>query len=111
MKDVLKVATTAADELVCPLCGADYLHHTGVEIYNRERDDDTHLIGCVNMQVEAELDIRLDPQNPSRRQSGMRIRFWCEICGEHPILNIAAHKGMTLVYWSRPSLVEKLRLR
>lgn len=53
-----------ANELVCPNCDSSYTRHHDVEIYVRERGDDSSGI-----------------RNPSSRQNGIRISISCEDCG------------------------------
>lgn len=38
--------------------------------------------------------------NPSARRDGLRVHFWCEFCGDGLTLNIAQHKGVTLLDWT-----------
>jgi hypothetical protein len=38
--------------------------------------------------------------NPSARRGAVVIEFSCEGCGHHSLLEMAQHKGQTLVRWS-----------
>jgi hypothetical protein len=89
-----------ASDLICPRCGADYLHHKGVTVYDRSEDAatviETKLFGN---KVEIDANSTGDG-NPSRRRDGLVIDFWCEGCGEAPLqLCIAQHKGATEIGW------------
>jgi hypothetical protein len=84
--------------LPCPACGCDYLHHDEVKVFCRPEDASTvtettvsdH--GCTVDETDGE-------HNPSDRRGGISIRFWCEQCSARPVLQIAQHKGASLVSW------------
>jgi hypothetical protein len=85
------------DILTCPSCGYTYMHHVGVEVFDRDREDsETGL----HLSVEPGGVVRMDTKqagNPSSRRDGVRIYLWCEGCPEKSVLTIAQHKGLTLV--------------
>ncbi len=94
--------------LTCPKCGDFNLHHSNVEIFNRDKEDakeglhvETH-----DQLVFVDRDMA---DNPSSRRNGFRILFSCESC--HTDVNtgealepdmwlmISQHKGATEFCW------------
>lgn len=100
--------------LSCPECGEPYLHHLGIELFNRKEDsgDGLHISASVsddfyfNQVEEFKYDeniIKVDSdlsRNPSLRRGGIIIKFACDHCGPHE-LTISQHKGLTLMEWSK----------
>lgn len=96
--------------LECPCCGCSYLHHVGVELFNRNEDDESgeHIqlyvkesYGWNNSNIIApdhSIDNNMQ-SNPSLRRTGIIVKFACEDCGEIVDLCFAQHKGMTLTDW------------
>jgi hypothetical protein len=92
--------------LRCPRCGDDYLHHTRVEVFDREEDAAVGLhttAGAEDVRVDRDLS-----QNPSSRRDGIAIAFYCEMCdgnsdgpGPGVVLTIAQHKGRTFLAWRK----------
>ena len=83
--------------LVCPNCEQQFLHQVSAGVWFRE-EDDTHTGGHWITQGSVRA---ADPtDNPSRRRSGLSIRFECERCEAKPCLNIVQHKGETFVQWA-----------
>lgn len=81
--------------LKCPFCGFDCTHHTKVEVFDRKNDAEVGLhVTVIRGSIETDMDIS---NNPSCRRQGLLIHFWCEGCGERPILGLAQHKGQTYV--------------
>ena len=88
--------------LLCPCCGGDYLHHVGVVVYDRPREDapsyETRIAtgqGC-DGGFGGDVPAR---GNPSSRRHGVAIDFVCELCGESAELVIAQHKGQSYLAW------------
>lgn len=82
-------------ELLCPACGGNYLRHGRIHVYDRSEDSRTgvHVTvsgSAVNMNSDMS-------GNPSGRREGLLIEFFCEQCEAQPVLQIAQHKGLTLV--------------
>lgn len=84
--------------LQCPECGGSYLHHDEVKVFCRPEDASTVIEttvsdrGCTVYETDGE-------HNPSDRRGGISIQFWCEHCPALPVLQIAQHKGESLVSW------------
>lgn len=103
MKTKVELDELAPDtsHLLCPHCGEGYLHQGIVEVYNRPEDSDT--VRCSIVGEENIFSAMVDnntSNNPSSRRSGMLIHFDCEYCdGLDLKLNIAQHKGFTLMHW------------
>lgn len=99
-KEIKTADLGGATDLLCPRCGADYLHHKAVTTYDRGEDAGT----VVETRVEG-ANIAIDTtspgiDNPSRRRDGLVIEFTCECCGDAPIqLCIGQHKGATEIGW------------
>lgn len=93
------------NELLCPRCKSEYLHHIAVSLYTRKREDiETHAIHITLLggdvgktQTTFEKDSQL---NPSSRRGGVVIDFSCEECGLICGLTFAQHKGCTFVQWT-----------
>jgi hypothetical protein len=88
-------------ELLCPLCGGNYLHHGRVAVYHREREDaerirETRVVGAVAFSTTTTAG---QSRCPSDRRSGIGIIFWCQLCRGNSELTFVQHKGRTLVAW------------
>ena len=93
-----------AEELGCPSCGGGYLHHDGVQVFDRGEDAPKGL----HVRWEAgEARVCIDElrENPSSRRGAITIRFHCEGCPAKPKLAIVQHKGMTYVGWLEESVI------
>ncbi|NLX17393.1 MAG: hypothetical protein GXY45_10565 [Ramlibacter sp.] len=86
------------DELVCPNCGGENLHHGTVTVYERDREDSaTGRIVSTEDYVVANTSMK---GNPSARRNGLLIGFKCEHCDADPVLAITQHKGCTYFHWA-----------
>jgi len=86
--------------LLCPCCGETYLHHGNVDIFMRPEDGtDTVHTSVTGFTTKTTLVKSNTVDNPSSRRYGLRIGFWCEICGEESALTLAQHKGNTHIQW------------
>jgi hypothetical protein len=89
--------------LQCPR-GCAYgsnLHHGKVEVFYRTEDDERVLVTAIDRRiVKADLVPNAGSGNPSSRRNGIRVHFWCELCGDGLIFNLAQHKGQTLLSWT-----------
>lgn len=84
--------------LRCPSCGGEYLHHTTVEVYNRNEDGTHGQRTVVEEGVNNYGLTRVDNNvngNPSPRRHGLVVNFYCEECEALPKLLIWQHKGST----------------
>ena len=83
--------------LRCPCCSGAYLHHGRVEVFERPEDASTGFHVHVDGQrVHIDTDLA---GNPSRRRTGIKIAFECELCGTNGTLSFVQHKGNTFVEW------------
>jgi hypothetical protein len=101
-------------ELLCPGCGGSNLHHADVLVFDRAEDaDEVKRITVEHGADEAgypalgsaKVSMSLVPNdsnsgNPSSRRNGITIAFMCENCSAASVLEIAQHKGATLVGWA-----------
>ena len=82
-------------KMVCPYCGDDYVHHTGVRAFERDYED-----GPSRALSTEDPDPRWIADdlnlNPSSRRNGLYIDFWAE-CGHEWILAFYQHKGQTFL--------------
>lgn len=87
-------------ELRCPHCGDYNLHHDKVSVYERDTEDSAQgrrtTVSKNSVLVESSIE-----GNPSSRRNGLKIRFFCENCGNglRYTLSIQQHKGMTYLHW------------
>ncbi|HDZ07733.1 hypothetical protein [Pseudohongiella sp.] len=86
---------TLGAELLCPNCDGRFLHHEGVQVFEREEDDDTGLHLMVKNGVFTKDSDLSD--NPSPRRHGLFIEFCCENCDARPVLSVIQHKGSTYI--------------
>lgn len=95
---VIPNGSMGLEGLKCPGCGWEFLHHDKVEVWWRDREDSTtgqHVV-CAEGQslvVDGEM-----AGNPSGRRDGVTVHLWCEVCGARSFLDLAQHKGHTLLY-------------
>ncbi len=87
--------------LKCPMCAKKgfegHIQHQQIETY--ERNEDKEVGTYVSIKGE---DVKIDKENtltgnPSNRRSGIAITFWCDNCHATSRLELAQHKGQTLV--------------
>ena len=102
---------TGVDHAVlrCPRCGGANLHHGGVAIFDRVKEDDPKTIVTTfcNRTIQTSVGPTKGSGNPSSRRGGLSIGFWCEHCDggsdwrEHGAieLTISQHKGETQMAW------------
>lgn len=92
-----------AADLLCPRCGGHYLHHTGVTMYECDKDDpNVTVIDTVGPTIS--INTKSPAGNPSSRRHGMVIKFNCELCSssapdDYIELAFGQHKGATKVLW------------
>jgi hypothetical protein len=92
-------------ELMCPRCGSQYLHHTGVTVFSRGEDRDPLVrVNVIGTSVTTEVVAAGASGNPSGRRDGLAIQFMCEQCNKSDKpqvleLTVAQHKGLTLLAW------------
>jgi hypothetical protein len=82
--------------LLCPVCGGGNLHHGVVEVFTRNKEDSEYgyHITVDGGWAATDHDLKL---NPSARRDGVLIHLQCE-CGCGPfVLQVAQHKGATLM--------------
>ena len=95
------IRITEQGELLCPSCGHHETHHDRVAAHSRVEDGVAEVV-VVDVpdtdprEPPAPRPHRL-PCNPSGRRSGVVIEGWCEGCQARWYLNVAQHKGLTLV--------------
>ena len=91
------------EELECPHCGENYLHQIKVDVFQRSEDEESvfHVqVGNTRIAKTAVVNNNRSG-NPSLRRNGLTITFSCETCEETPKLDLAQHKGCTLVTWRK----------
>lgn len=82
--------------LLCACCGeSNGLHHATIDVFDRQEDATKGLHVHVHAG-QAAIDTDLTG-NPSARRDGIKITFWCELCGGSSSLSIAQHKGQEFI--------------
>lgn len=98
----MQVKLDENNELLCPHCDSNYLHHGTVTVYSREEDDAAIVRTEVSLHsTHAALVPNAKSGNPSSRRGGFAITFWCETCNGDSRLTFAQHKGVTAVKWEK----------
>lgn len=89
------------DDLLCPRCGGNYLHHGSVIIRNRLKEDGP--VEVIAITGVSEVSRAAVPLAWGRRQD-LTIGFACENCDgaseENLFLHIVQHKGQTFMFWT-----------
>lgn len=98
------VVQDGAVALACPRCGSTRLHHTVVRLFQRERDDErTLVVDVADRTVMTTSAASAIVGNPSEREDGLTIQFWCEECGGGDeaavFLDIAQEENGTSLVW------------
>lgn len=92
---------TDQSNLLCPSCNEPYLHQGAIEVYDRA--EDAEKVRCTVVEdgnIFSQTTPNATSNNPSSRRHGLRIHFECEHCTDIDFkLNIAQHKGFTLMDW------------
>ena len=111
MSDVQLEANWFDNQLCCPKCGGNNLHHNSVTDYYRTEDGATVRVTTVDgNELSSSIMPNKTSGNPSGRRSGIVIDFWCENCHgeindaapeytEYFKLQIRQHKGTTYLDW------------
>jgi len=79
--------------LECAACGCENIHHSKVEVFDRESEDSE-----TGLHVTIDGDVKIDMSmegNPSSRRDGVLIYLWCEQCNEKTVFSLSQHKGIT----------------
>ena len=88
------------DPMLCPRCGHNCLHHGKIEIFDRSEDaEQTRVISFDHVEFSSKMLKSNMVENPSARRHGLTIAVSCEQCGPGLRLEIAQHKGFTLIQW------------
>lgn len=101
----LKISKDGNQELLCPDCGNNYMHHLEIHVTTRDGEDQGGTIATIAQDGSTSLRRVGATQIPGRRDS-LQISFWCEACGEdapQKILQILQHKGNTEIGWLSPT--------
>jgi len=95
----MSVLITINERLACQYCLSDKLKHASVAVHDRKKNDLNPLfVSVANKEV---LISRENTNNPSPKEGGLRVLFWCDNCIRHSTLNIYQHAGNTLVNWEK----------
>jgi hypothetical protein len=95
----LKKMMTKAETLRCPRCNGEYLHHYEVASYFRKAEDSGTMVVTKAGAGGTHVGNGGSMGNPSARRDGVVIHFDCETCNASMYLEIAQHKGQTLINW------------
>lgn len=84
--------------LLCPRCGGNYLHHTAIEVFERDESDEK---GMHTIVTRDHVDLKYDSlfDNPSPYRHGFLVKFDCEFCGNSLTMKLYQHKGQTFMGW------------
>lgn len=103
----------------CEHCGGENLHHFAVEIFHRKEDEklgsrifvatpgshnQTPVGEDFRFNYEAAWPMEKESNNPSKRRHGLIVEMICEECDRITALQIAQHKGATMVSVARVHL-------
>lgn len=90
----------SAADLLCPRCGANNLHHEGIDVFHRREDHEKEVVTrVVGGSSKTEIVDAKGSGNPSMRRDGIVVHFSCEQCGDDIQLGIGQHKGSTEIAW------------
>lgn len=89
--------------LLCPRCGGNYLHHTAVEVFERDASDKK---GMHTIVTRDHVDLKHDSLfgNPSPYRHGFIVKFCCEFCDNSLTMKLYQHKGQTFMGWDLEGL-------
>ena len=94
------IKVNSENEILCPVCGGNFLHHSSVNVFTRDSEDGP---GTSALSTHEGISItRKDDKEIYGRRDAIQIEFWCESCGENASpkrLIINQHKGNTLIQW------------
>lgn len=86
------------EALKCAHCGEAYLHHVRIDIHARPREDGETVTTSILVRDDFAGDGSPPAsQNPSGRRNGITVCLVCETCHGFSELQVAQHKGATLV--------------
>jgi hypothetical protein len=84
--------------IVCPECQGHETHHEKVEVFERYEDSEKGMHVVVTREcVTTDRKASEKDGNPSKRRSGIVIHMWCEGCHSRFSLNLAQHKGWSML--------------
>jgi hypothetical protein len=114
MTDVVLDSDWYDNELLCPRCNSNNLHHATVTVFNRREDaPEVRATTVDGDEIVSSVVPNKTSRNPSGRRGGITIDFWCEHChgnadevfpepAELFSLEILQHKGTTYLNWNVP---------
>jgi hypothetical protein len=86
------------NKLKCPHCGDTFLHHVRVDVHARPREDgETVTTSILVRDGYAPNALPPPSENPSTRRDGVTLCLVCEGCDGYSELQVAQHKGVTLI--------------
>lgn len=94
------VKINSENEILCPDCGNNYMHHTSVNVITRDSEDSS---GTSALSTAEGVSVsRVAADKIYGRRDVIEIELWCESCGEgapRKKLVINQHKGNTQIQW------------
>ena len=95
------VKINSENEILCPNCGKNFMHHSSVNVINRDSEDGP---GTSALSNDDGVHItRVGANEILGRRNVIEIELWCETCGENAPkkkLIINQHKGTTEIKWA-----------
>ncbi len=88
------------NEIVCPDCGGNFIHHSSVNVITRDSEGGP---GTSALSNDDGVHIaRVEANKIFGRRDVIEIELWCETCGENAPkkkLIINQHKGNKEIQW------------
>ncbi len=88
--------------VACAACGSPYTHFVDVTLFRRDKEDSptgqrlTYDMGDGKINAGCAV-TKSGASNPSERRDGVIIQLSCESCPNLTCLELAQHKGQTLM--------------
>ncbi len=89
------------NEIICPVCRGNYMHHSSVNVIIRDSEDGPGTAALSNNDGVSVK--RVESNDIVGRRDVIEIELWCETCGENSPskkLVINQHKGNTQIKWA-----------
>ena len=83
----------------CPYCSTGHIAPEEFDIFRREEKNPQEGIHVSLQGTAVRIDQQVEPGNPAKQGTGIKIQFYCSNCKATPNLVIYQYEGQTFMDW------------